>query len=462
MTALNPVLHGRRPDCRGAASCTASRPGARRATRAVELLDAVRIPDPARRARRLSASALRRHAPARADRDGARLPSRRCSSPTSRPRRSTSRSRPRSSTCCASCGARSTSSLLLITHDLGVIARDGRPRRRDVRGPHRRGGAGARHVPRARASVHAGPARVDSRRPRRRAAAGHRRHGAARSATLPPGCAFAPRCPSRFDACDAPRRRRARRRPDHRARCCCTRHADAGRRPIDACRSSRSATSSRTSRARGGLFGAARVVRAVDDVSFAVEEGETFGLVGESGSGKTHDRPLHPAADRADVGRGPVPRRGRARATRAARCGAARRDMQIVFQDPYSSLNPRMRVARHRRGAARHPPASARSAERRGARGGAASAGRPRPGAPASATRTSSAAASASASASRARWRSNPSFIVADEPVSALDVSIQAQVVNLLMDLQAAAAAHLPVHRARPAAGASTSAAASR
>ena len=100
MTALNPVftigdqiaetllVHGRatRRDGQG---------------RAIELLDAVRIPDAASRVRRLPAPAVRRHAAARADRDGARLPAVAASSPTSRRRRSTSRFRRRFSTCCA-------------------------------------------------------------------------------------------------------------------------------------------------------------------------------------------------------------------------------------------------------------------------------------------------------------------------------------------------------------------------
>src|SRR4026209_562931 len=92
-----------------------------------------------------------------------------------------------------------------------------------------------------------------------------------------------------------------------------------------------------------GLLAAPSIVRAVDDVSFTVDEGEMFGLVGESGSGKTTIgrcilRLIEPTS-------GEVRFRGEdVLAFSSSRLRAARRDMQIVFQDPYSSLNPRLRA----------------------------------------------------------------------------------------------------------------------
>src|SRR3954466_3351525 len=93
----------------------------------------------------------------------------------------------------------------------------------------------------------------------------------------------------------------------------------------------------------GGLFARASAVRAVDGVSFTIEEGEMFGLVGESGSGKTTTgrcilRLIEPTSGQVRVKGEDV------LAFSRSRLRLARRDMQIVFQDPFSSLNPRMRV----------------------------------------------------------------------------------------------------------------------
>lgn len=185
---------------------------------------------------------------------------------------------------------------------------------------------------------------------------------------------------------------------------------------------------------RGGVLATKSVVRAVDDVSFAIEERETFGLVGESGSGKsTTGRCMLRLIDATS---GEVRFRGDDVLTfDRARMRAARRDMQMVFQDPYSSLNPRMRVGEiveeplviHRLGAT--------SERRRRVEELFALVGldpsllRRYPHEFSGGQRQRIGLARALAL--------NPSFIIADEPVSALDVSIQAQVVNLLMDLQA-------------------------
>uniref|UniRef100_A0A7C1K028 Dipeptide ABC transporter ATP-binding protein n=1 Tax=Caldilinea aerophila TaxID=133453 RepID=A0A7C1K028_9CHLR len=185
---------------------------------------------------------------------------------------------------------------------------------------------------------------------------------------------------------------------------------------------------------RSGIFQRITAwVKAVDDVSFTVKEGETFGLVGESGCGKTTVSRsilrLIPASggsvffDGQDVFN-----------LRGAELKALRRNMQIVFQDPYSSLDPRMPVGdiiaesllihgmkdRKQRNAivqemlakvglnpyhAHRYPHEFSGGQRQ--RIGIARA-----------------------------LALNPRFIVCDEPVSALDVSIQSQILNLLKDLQ--------------------------
>jgi peptide/nickel transport system ATP-binding protein/oligopeptide transport system ATP-binding protein len=185
---------------------------------------------------------------------------------------------------------------------------------------------------------------------------------------------------------------------------------------------------------RKGLFRADSAVRAVADVSFDVEEGETFGLVGESGSGKTTTgrcvlRLIEPTS-------GEVRFRGEnVLSFSSARMREARREMQIVFQDPYSSLNPRMRV-----GAIVEEPLVIHGVGTKGERRARVRELLELVGLdPAMATRLPrefSGGQRQRIGLARALALS-PSFIVADEPVSALDVSVQAQVVALFMDLQA-------------------------
>ena len=182
-----------------------------------------------------------------------------------------------------------------------------------------------------------------------------------------------------------------------------------------------------------GLFNAGSRVVAVDDISFNIDEGETFGLVGESGSGKTTTgrcllRLIEPTS-------GSVRFRGEnVLEFPKRRLREARRDMQIVFQDPYSSLNPRMRAEEiveepliiHKLGA--RTQRRMRVEELFGLVGLNTAHLQRYPRELSGGQRQRIGLARALAL--------NPSFVILDEPVTALDVSVQAQVVNLLMDLQ--------------------------
>jgi peptide/nickel transport system ATP-binding protein len=185
-------------------------------------------------------------------------------------------------------------------------------------------------------------------------------------------------------------------------------------------------------RATRSLFRRHQVVRAVDDVSFQIQRGQTFGLVGESGCGKSTVARL--TTGLLDKNAGVVEIGGQVLTTVGS--GAAqptlRKQIQMIFQDPYASLNPRWRVGRsiaeplvvlgfdgviaervgelltlvglHPDDALKYPHEFSGGQRQR--------------------------IAIARALAS------NPQFVVCDEPTSALDVSVQAQILNLMRDLQ--------------------------
>jgi peptide/nickel transport system ATP-binding protein/oligopeptide transport system ATP-binding protein len=183
----------------------------------------------------------------------------------------------------------------------------------------------------------------------------------------------------------------------------------------------------------GFLTGAAGAVHAVDSISFTVARGETLGIVGESGCGKstagrTVLKLLNPTSGRIMLGGRDITDLSR------AQIRPFRREMQMIFQDPFSSLNPRMTAGQlvgeplgiHR---------LARGAERIDRIEALFRQVGLRPEQMDDYPQQFSGGQRQRIAIARA-LAVKPSLIVCDEPVSALDVSIQAQVVNLMMDLQ--------------------------
>ncbi len=177
----------------------------------------------------------------------------------------------------------------------------------------------------------------------------------------------------------------------------------------------------------GGLFRKPRVLRAVEDVSFDVAPGEALALVGESGSGKS---------TLGNVVAGlRAPTRGTVRFDGRAPDAASRRAVQVVFQDPYGALDPRMPVSEVIAEPLRIQRIGTPADRRARAAALVEQVGLPRdalnryPHEFSGGQRQRIAIARALAP--------GPRLIVADEPLSALDVSIQSQVLNLLRDLQA-------------------------
>ncbi|MEJ0079246.1 MAG: ABC transporter ATP-binding protein [Alphaproteobacteria bacterium] len=273
------------------------------------------------------------------------------------------------------------------------------------------------------------------------------------SLAMPSGCRFAARCPFRIAKCDE-HPALVDLAPGRKARCWVTQSGEPLPPPATAqaaaVSSSPAPAPSTTAIAepllkvrglvkhfplpRDGLFGAKKVVRAVDGVDLDVAAGETVGVVGESGCGKSTFARLVVRIHEPTAGSIRFAGEEIAEAPASA-IRPLRRRMQMVFQDPYASLNPRMTVGDilsepiRFHGLTDSPRATAQRVEELLAAVGLN---------PKMAIRYPhefSGGQRQRISIARA-LALKPEFIIADEPISSLDVNIQAQIINLLIDLQ--------------------------
>jgi ABC-type oligopeptide transport system ATPase subunit len=184
---------------------------------------------------------------------------------------------------------------------------------------------------------------------------------------------------------------------------------------------------------REKLFGPPPTVKALNGVSFNVKAGRSLGIVGESGSGKSTIARLVMALDTPTSGSVRMLGRDLHQLPRSE-LRVARRDFQMVFQDPYGSLDPRQTVARIVAEPLEALAETSRAVQRERASEALAAVG----------LRTTDMDKYPHEFSGGQRQRiaiaraliTRPKLIVADEPVSALDVSVQAQVLNLMQDLQ--------------------------
>jgi peptide/nickel transport system ATP-binding protein len=338
--------------------------------------------------------------------------------------------------------------LVLITHNLGIVARYADRLAVMYAGRVVEEGPADRvfRVPRHPYTV--GLLRSVPRLDRQRGGALETIEGLPPNLLHPPtGCRFAPRCSARIAICD---RDPALRDLGQDRSAACHRAGEMPAAMPD--QAARPATAKPTPQdgpapllqVRGltkhfavpvrGFFGGKAVVRAAEDVSFSIGHGETLGLVGESGCGKTTVGRLVLRLEQPTKGEILFDGQDLAAASEAE-MRALRTRIQVIFQDPYSSLNPRMTV-----GDTIGEPLTKRLGMRRGpARDRTASLLR-QVGLPADMTarypHQMSGGQRQRVGIARA-LAMEPDFIVCDEAVSALDVSVQGQIINLLSELQA-------------------------